>query len=242
MGRTFPPTCLPGPRALSPVPICCLPLSQWGQPLVPSSSLPATHFLPAAQRYRNTHAELSLCVCECVCVSVRPHPRACTWRGASEPGGAVKAATPELMSSSTPPPPPASLPSALPLRRGAATRYFQKAREGAILGTPWSVLHGETKAGARSVPHPFLASPCTEPQGPPWSELLAWLLAPHDMSLLTLSTLPRGYRCWERLTHVSPFISCSTGITVGWAYRTLQRPRESWPWPITLGGKERRWH
>lgn len=32
------------------------------------------------------------------CVSVCPHPRACTWRGASEPGGAVKAATPELTS------------------------------------------------------------------------------------------------------------------------------------------------
>lgn len=73
----FPQPVYQDPRPLSPVPICCLPLSQWGQPLVPSSSLPATHFLPAAQGYRNTHAQLGSCVCECVPTPQSLHLEGC---------------------------------------------------------------------------------------------------------------------------------------------------------------------
>ena len=60
-------------RPLSPAPICGLPLSQRGQPRVPSSSLPTAHFLPATQCYRNMHTELGSRACVCVCAQVYAH-------------------------------------------------------------------------------------------------------------------------------------------------------------------------
>lgn len=115
MGRTSPQPVY-RPRPLSPAPICGLPLSQRGQPRVPSSSLPTAHFLPATQCYRNMHTELGsrACVCVCVCTSVRPHPREPV--PGEEPGGLgvpQEAATPGLISHS-----PENLPTILTLLAG----------------------------------------------------------------------------------------------------------------------------
>ena len=114
MGRTSPQPVY-RPRPLSPAPICGLPLSQRGQPRVPSSSLP---LLISGQRPSVTGiCTLNLAhvhVCVCVCTSVRPHPREPV--PGEEPGGLgvpQEAATPGLISHS-----PENLPTILTLLAG----------------------------------------------------------------------------------------------------------------------------
>ena len=191
----FPQPVYRDPRPLSPVPICCLPLSPWGQPLVPSSGLPPLTSCqwPSVTGIRMLNSA-SACVCVCVC-ALRPHPRACTWRGASEPGVPQKQ-----------PLPPASLPSVLPMHRGVANRHLQKAREGAVLGAslespPWTD-QGRTNVCSSAIPGLLL-------HGDPGPSMVR---APDTAPGLHASP---GKGCWGESICVSPFVSHSAGITVG---------------------------
>ena len=185
LGRTSPQPVY-RPQPLSPAPICGLPLSQQGQPRVPSSGLPTAHFLPAAQRYRNTHIELGsrARVCVCVCAQVCAHTLEPVPGG--EPGGLgvpLEAATPGLISHSS-----ENLPTILTLLKGQTPPAGQ---EGATSETP-------------SFPqHVFLTHSCLPPaQGPcspPRSELPTGLPASHDSVHIAWGSLGSG-----KLGHCPP--------------------------------------
>ena len=191
------------PQPLSPAPICGLPLSQRGQPRVPSSGLPTAHFLPAAQRYRNMHIELGSRACECVCVCARAQVCAHTLEPVpgGEPGGLgvpQEAATLGLISHSS-----GNLPTILTLLTGQTPPAGQ---EGATSETP-------------SLPqHVFLTHSCLPPpQGPcspPWSELPTGLPASHDS--VHIAWGPRGQGSWA----IVPLIIHSTEIMEYWGAAT----------------------
>ncbi|XP_044901226.1 uncharacterized protein LOC101081589 isoform X3 [Felis catus] len=169
----FPQPVYRDPRPLSPVPICCLPLSPWGQPLVPSSGLPPLTSCqwPSVTGIRMLNSA-SACVCVCVCVRCAHTPE-------PAPGGVP--ASPGCHKSS--PSPPQACPVSSQCTGEWQIGISRRPGKGLSWGPPWRVLRGQTKAGRMSVPQPFLASSCTGTQGPPWSELLTRLLD---------STLPQG--------------------------------------------------
>ena len=166
MGRTSPQPVY-RPRPLSPAPICGLPLSQQGQPRVPSSGLPTAHFLPVAQRYRNMHTELGsrACVCVCVCAQVCAHtPESLSLEGGQGAWGCLKRQPPQD-SYLTP------LKTCPPSSSCSRDRHLQKARTG---------LPRRPRLSPACVPHPLLPLPAWGPYSPPRSELPTRLPASHD--------------------------------------------------------------
>ena len=100
----FPQPVYRDPRPLSPVPICCLPLSPWGQPLVPSSGLPPLTSCqwPSVTGIRMLNSA-SACVCVCVCERAAPTPQSLHLEGCQRARGATKAAPPPRKPAQCPP-------------------------------------------------------------------------------------------------------------------------------------------
>ena len=208
MGRTSPQPVY-RPRPLSPAPICGLPLSQRGQPRVPSSSLPTAHFLPATQCYRNMHTELGsrACVCVCVCAQVCTHtPESLSLERSQGAWGCLKRQPPQDSYLT----PLKTCPPSSPCSRD---RHLQKARKGYL---------GDPQLSPACVPHPLLPPPAQGPCSPPRSEFPTGLPASHDSVHTAWGSPGSG-----KLGHC-PLIIHSTEITEYWGAAAGLGTQDTW--------------